>query len=130
TGASGYAVIFLLFLVFLERWNGPAVGLAIVAAYLLSISADLIMVSHPLAPTHSWLSGRDVAPVAGYAVGQLLRPVLVLVIEFGLIGATLAHGRVDAREELAPTAAAIEPPTLRAAPIAMSPSADACLGDS
>jgi hypothetical protein len=97
TGASGYSEIFLLFLVFLERWENPGFGAALIGAYLLCISADVIVMSVPMAVMHSWLSGRDVAPVAGYAIGQLLRPALMFVVEFGLIAGTLLELRARSR---------------------------------
>jgi hypothetical protein len=55
----------------------------------------VIVIPHSLPQMHSWLSGRDVIPQAGYAVGQILRPAMVMLIEFGLIGATLAGWRAQ-----------------------------------
>jgi len=97
TGASGYSEIFLLFLVFLERWENPGFGAALVGAYLLSISADLVVMPVPMAAMHSWLSGREVTPAAGYAIGQVLRPALMFVVEFGLIAGTLLELRASLR---------------------------------
>jgi hypothetical protein len=98
TGASGYSEVFLVFLVFLEGWKNRGFGAALVGAYVLCISADLIVQPVPMPVMHSWLSGRDVAPVAGYAVGQVLRPALMFVVEFGLIAGTLLELRARLRQ--------------------------------
>jgi hypothetical protein len=81
---GGYTLTFLLFLVFMEPWQRPGPIAAIVAAYLLSITYDSIIVLLPPMPASSWLGGRTVVTEFGYAVGQLVRPGLVLVILWGL----------------------------------------------
>jgi len=105
-GASGYIEVLLLFLVFLEPWRGAARLPVLAAAYLLCVSLDLILFPIPMAAARSWLGGRQVTPIAGVALGQLLRPGLILVIQYGLIAATLADvGRIARRDPAAPARA-------------------------
>jgi hypothetical protein len=75
TGQSGYVQIFLLFLVFFEPWSGPARVALLVAGYLLCVPLD-----HGLAPTVP-----SSPPDAGVSVGQLVRPALLLIIQYLLI---------------------------------------------
>lgn len=81
---GGYTLTFLLFLVFFEPWQRPGPIVAVVSAYLLSISYDATIALLPPMPASSWLGGRTVTTEFGYAVGQLVRPGLVLVILWGL----------------------------------------------
>jgi hypothetical protein len=37
----------------------------------------------------SWLGGREVLPSVGVALGQFIRPGLVLLIQFGFVGLIL-----------------------------------------
>ncbi|MBV8685056.1 MAG: hypothetical protein JO111_19450 [Caulobacteraceae bacterium] len=90
---GGYSVIFLLFLVFLEKWEGVARKLALVAAYLWCIPFDAplkVLGSHA---AYSFLSDRIVTQQTTLSYGELLRPALVLVIEFSLIAASVADLR-------------------------------------
>ena len=121
TGASGYTEVFLLFLIFLEPWKGAGIILALTSAYLLSICADVVVVAAPMAPMRSWLSGQDVIPFAGYAVGQFVRPALVLLAEFGLIAATLE----TRRSRTVAHGGAIAPDVSTAPPVALLSDADA-----
>lgn len=86
---SGYAQIFLLFFVFQERWSGPCRIVAIFCAYLLCISYDHVIYTIIDEPTATWLGPRLVIPTYGIAVGQFIRPTLLLVIQYSLIIATL-----------------------------------------
>ena len=90
-GASGYIEVLLLFLVFLDPWRGPSRLPVLASAYLLCVSFDLILFPLPMLPTHSWLGGRAVTPNAGVSLGQLVRPGLVLIIQYGLVADTLAE---------------------------------------
>ena len=89
TLAGGYTQIFLFFLVFFEPWRGPARIAALVCVYLLSISTDipLIVIGHGL--EQSYLSGRLVTWNVGVNLGELVRPGLILVIEYSLVAQTL-----------------------------------------
>ena len=111
TNPGGYTEGFLLFLVFQERWCGPATGAALVAAYLLSIPYDHIVVPIFGYDQNSWLSGRYIETVFGLSAGQFLRPGLMLVIEYALIAATLTdthravRGRAGQPPRVSPVAA-------------------------
>jgi hypothetical protein len=87
---GGYAEVFLLFVVFMEPWKGPGTITALVAAYLLCLSADYIILPIRSGDTFSWLGARTVYSVFGVSAGQFLRPALILALEFGLVGATLS----------------------------------------
>lgn len=109
TGASGYSEIFVLFLVFFETWRGPGAKAALIGAYLLSLSADLILFRVPLGTMRSWLFHRDVIPVAGVALGQFARPALLLLVQLALVAATLSgrlgrpgQAHLDTREASGP----------------------------
>ena len=62
----------------------------------------------------SWLSGRDVLPSVGVALGQFVRPGLVLLIQFGFAGLILQRA-------LRPERLAIESDTIASSPIGVSP---------
>ena len=112
TNPGGYTEVFLVFLVFLERWRGPVTGTALVAAYLLSIPYDHIVVPIFGNDQDDWISGRYVETVFGLSVGQFVRPGLLLLIEYALVAATFVdiHRAVRDRANLphaaAPVAAA------------------------
>lgn len=86
TGRSpgGYSELLVVFLVFLETWRGFAVIVAIVVAYLISIPAEWIVSYLPNVHTGAWLTGEAVTARFGIGVGQFLRPIGLLVIEFAL----------------------------------------------
>ena len=104
---GGYAVLFLLFLVFMEPWRGVGRIMALVIAYLLSLSADIVVVKF----AHEIISSGLTKQVAGYdlgaTVGMLARPALVLLLEYALIVTSL----VDVFRAWRATA----PPTIRGA---------------
>jgi hypothetical protein len=90
---GGYSVIFLLFLVFLERWEGLARKIALVSAYLWCIPFDapLTVLGHHAG--YSFLADRIVSQQTVLTLGELVRPALVLAIEFSLIAASLSDLR-------------------------------------
>ncbi|MEO8812697.1 MAG: hypothetical protein ABI376_07280, partial [Caulobacteraceae bacterium] len=88
-GSSGYAQIFLFFLVFLEPWRGFTRITILICVYLLCIPADLALWPVIQPPAHSWLGARDVIPDFGVSLGQLLRPAVLLIVQFGLIALNL-----------------------------------------
>ncbi|MEO7027642.1 MAG: hypothetical protein ABI056_08820 [Caulobacteraceae bacterium] len=107
TDPGGYVQLFLLFLVFFERWSGPAPAIALMAAYALSLSCDLPLTILERGVRDVWLSGRTVSYDLGLTLGQFLRPALILVIEYALSAATIMSV-LRARAEplgLAPTMA-------------------------
>lgn len=89
TEFGGYAEVFLLFLVLQEPWCGFWRILALIAAYLLSIPADYTLVTLAHHIEESWLTGRTVGNDLSITLGMLLRPGLVLIIQYALTAATL-----------------------------------------
>jgi hypothetical protein len=89
TGSAGYTQVFLFFLLFLEPWRGAARITLLACTYLLCIPVDYVFwpVVHETA--HSWLSGRMVSASFGLSVGQIVRPALLMVIQYTLIWLTL-----------------------------------------
>ena len=113
-GSSGYALIFLFFLVFFEPWRGPARIAILVSAYLLCLPIDWSFWPMMHGPAHSFLGGRDVTVSFGVSVGQIVRPGLLLIIQIGLIVLNL-------EDILAPRQKAVQPNTGRASVAGGSP---------
>ncbi len=86
---GGYAVLFLLFLVFLERGDRFFTVAALVCAYLLSITLDYIVVKFSHEIINSYLTNRVVGYDLGVTVGMLTRPALILLLEYFLVAASL-----------------------------------------
>lgn len=96
---GGYTLTFLVFLVFLETGSRPAPVVALVAAYLLSICYDQVIATVVDANAVSWLSGQMAHANFGLAIGQFVRPGLVIVIVWSLaidsiVLSILAHRRL------------------------------------
>jgi len=88
--AGGYSQIFLFFLVFMEPWRGPSRIVALVMAYLLSISTEVQLLSIGHSVEISYLSNRVVGFDVGVTLGEIVRPGLVLLIEYALVVGSLA----------------------------------------
>lgn len=86
---GGYAVVFLLFLVFMEPWRGVGCIIAIVCGYILSISWDYTVVLFAKEFIESYLTNQVVIFDLGATVGMMTRPALVIFIEYALIGTSL-----------------------------------------
>jgi hypothetical protein len=128
---GGYGQSLIIFLVFLEKWDNPRIGIAIVMAYLISIPTDILFAKALDVERISWLGGRIVSTVYGLTAGALFRPLLILIMLWALVIDTLIEvHRAMKRErpqlalssrpnssEALPTAAPIPP-----APISPSPS--------
>jgi hypothetical protein len=84
-GSSGYASIFLLFLLYFEPWRGGVRIAVLLSAYGLSMPVDWAFWPMIHGPAHSFLGGREVWSSFGISVGQIVRPGLLLIIQFGLI---------------------------------------------
>jgi hypothetical protein len=87
---GGYAQIFILFLVFMERGDGVGRIIALAAAYALCITGDyrLMVIAHTT--DDSYLSGQRVGFDIGVNLGELIRPGLVLLIQYALIAVSAA----------------------------------------
>jgi hypothetical protein len=106
TDASGYALAFPLYLVFFERWEGPARITALVCAYILSIPADWTFSPLGYLTLNSWLAGAPVLTNYGVTFGPILRPGVVIICGCALAAATIAdvvRFRHAKRNELATT---------------------------
>ena len=101
-GSSGYTLIFLFFLIFFEPWRGPVRIAILLSTYLLCLPVDWAFWPVIGGPAHSFLGGRDVMVSYGVSVGQILRPGLLLVIQFGLIALNLQDIWAGARKPVAP----------------------------
>ena len=90
TNVGGYSQIFLLGLVFLEPWKGPARIIALISSYALCVSFDapIIEIAHEM--EFSWLSGRVVGVNLALQYGELIRPGIILGIQYALIAASVA----------------------------------------
>lgn len=81
---GGYTQAFLVFLVFLEPWRRPGPIIALVCAYLLSISADWVLSGISNVKLTSWLAGRTISGSFGLSIGQFVRPGLIVLILWAL----------------------------------------------
>ena len=87
--AGGYAEVFLIFLVLFERWNSVGAAIALVSAYLLAVPWDVQIVKIIYRVTFSYLSGRVVGSDYGVTLGALVRPGFLLLLQYGLVLASL-----------------------------------------
>lgn len=107
---SGYTEVFLLFFVFFEKWQGPVRIAILTSAYLLCVSVDHIVFPFFQATTESWLTQRQVFQIYGIAVGQFIRPGLLMIIQYGLIALTFADLARGAPPKLFGQPGAPQPP--------------------
>ena len=78
------------------RWK--MILMMLVCAYTLSLVGDYALFDIPQLPMESWLGGREVLPSVGVALGQFIRPGLVLLIQFGFVGLILQRVLRSARD--------------------------------
>lgn len=86
---SGYIEIFLIYICFQEGWKGVAAPIVIVSAYLLCVPFDYVLSPVRQNAVFSYWGGRLVTPEMGLALGQILRPGLILLIQYGYVALTL-----------------------------------------
>ncbi|MEO7240071.1 MAG: hypothetical protein ABIW16_01605 [Sphingomicrobium sp.] len=86
---GGYAITFLLFVVFLEPWKNGATATAIVCAYLMCIPTDMTITPIVEITREAWLSQRTVNNVYALPFGALVRPGILLVMLWSLAIDTL-----------------------------------------
>jgi hypothetical protein len=77
---GGYALVFTLYLVFFEPWQGWVRGIMLGCAYLLCIPADYLLLPIFQQTVDSYWGNRAVYSEFGLAAGHFIRPFLVLVI--------------------------------------------------
>ncbi len=81
---GGYGQSIFIFLVFMEKWTNMRVGIAIIAAYLISIPTDLLFASALHVERIAWLTNREVMTVYGLTIGALVRPGLIAIMLWAL----------------------------------------------
>lgn len=85
---GGYTQILLLFLVYLEPWRRPGQVVALVSAYILNFSAEIMITLFPIGDEPwqrtGWLAGRTIEHQFGLGWGQFVRPGLIALILWGL----------------------------------------------
>jgi len=86
--SADYTQIFLLFLVFSERWSDAAHGVLLCCAYLLCLSADYLVLPVYQGVYESYFGQRTVVIEQGLTLGQFLRPVILLIMQYALIAVT------------------------------------------
>jgi hypothetical protein len=112
TDASGYSLVFPIFLVFFERWQGPARIIALVCAYILSIPMDWAFAPLGRARLISWLGNGPVMTDYGVTLGPFVRPGLVMICGCALAAGAIAdvvRYRRAKRDAFAQTDAKIAP---------------------
>jgi hypothetical protein len=104
--AGGYSQIFVLMLLFMERWDTWAQKCSIFLGYLLSLPGDFAF--HQLNPiqAYSYYAGRVISLEYGVPILSFVRPALMLAIAFCLaldtiqkVRAAQAGDRLDAPRE-------------------------------
>jgi hypothetical protein len=84
--SADYTQIFLIFLIFLDRdWNAWS-AVVTITAYLLCVSADRDLIPAYSQSMLSFFSGTTVQVDFGLALSQFVRPILLVIIQFGLAG--------------------------------------------
>jgi hypothetical protein len=81
---GGYTQVFLVFLVLLEPWQGTGARIALVSAYALLLTGDMVIAPILELQSNSWLSHAPVTPRFGLTLGHVLRPGLVVLIVWAL----------------------------------------------
>lgn len=87
--ASGYTECMLISLIFMERWKGTLVPIAITIGYILNIPLDYVLGYAPPLVRTSYLGGDSVIVQYGVGVLSLLRPGLSLLMAMLLSIATI-----------------------------------------
>jgi hypothetical protein len=81
---GGYAIVLIVFLVFMEKWQNFGTALAIICAYLSSIPGDWTMAKLFDVERQSWLSGRIVMSEYVLPLGSLVRPGIIAIMLWSL----------------------------------------------
>ena len=93
TEPGGYAMAGAVFLIFFERWEGPARITALVTAYLLCLAIDINLVPIGTRAVNGYLAGRTVWQDMWLSAGPFVRPGLVMVAQLALAAATFGDVR-------------------------------------
>jgi hypothetical protein len=82
---GGYAILLIVFLVFMEQARSPATVVAIICAYLISIPGDVTLVKLFDSERISWLSQRVVMSEYVVPWGALIRPGVIAIMLWALV---------------------------------------------
>ena len=77
---GGYAEMFIIFLVFMEKADTIALKFSTVCAYLIAIPWDLTTGTFKVNNQNAWLSGRTLEVAFGFNFGSVIRPGVLLLI--------------------------------------------------
>lgn len=103
--SEDYTRLFILFLVFLEPWNGRGRAIMLICAYLSALPFDWLIGPTIGAVVRDWRTGAPDMIRFGLSVGQFVRPTLNLVIQVILTREVVLKA-VSARRQAAATAVA------------------------
>jgi hypothetical protein len=81
---GGYTQVFVVFLVLLEPWQGLGAKIAVICAYALMLTGDVVIAPILQIQSNSWLSNAPVSPQFGLTLGHVLRPGLIVLIVWAL----------------------------------------------
>ena len=90
---GGYAMAGAVFLIFFERWEGPARITALICAYLMCLAVDVELVPIGEHILNGYLAGRMVWQDVWLSAGPFIRPGVVMVAQVALVIATLCDVR-------------------------------------
>lgn len=93
TEPGGYAMAGAVFLIFFERWRGPARITALVCAYLLCLAVDINVVPIGNRLVNGYFANRVVWQDMWLSAGPFVRPGLVMVAQIALVIATIGDVR-------------------------------------
>jgi hypothetical protein len=86
---GGYAIAFVVFLVFMEKWTNFRIGLAIICCYIVSIPTDMALTVFYHYERVSWLSQRMVDSAYALPLGAIIRPGLLVIVLWSIAIDTL-----------------------------------------
>lgn len=104
TAPGGYSLEYALFFVFVEKWSGPTRILALICAYLWCIPIDFPVANIYNDLGFSFLGQRLVRYELPITLGELVRPGLLLLMEYGLVCASAGDIIRDLRSRRVTTA--------------------------
>jgi hypothetical protein len=86
---GGYTMAGSVFLVFLERFRGWPLGIAIVLTYIQCLAIDMPLFPIGTRIVNGYLAGHDVMYYASVSVGPFVRPGLLILTQLMLVTATI-----------------------------------------
>ncbi len=87
--AGGYTEIMVILLTFMEKWRGIARPIAIIAAYILCLPADIPIGAIPPFVTDGYMVGHSVEVHFDVGLGMFVRPGLVILTAICISASTL-----------------------------------------